>query len=143
MGEQQLVGLAGFYAEGTSFTGDITAARIRRQLSWLGMVRALAIFALYERKTVGSELPMDGIAVDPHLRGQGIGTGLLRTLVAYAKEQKYETIRLDVINTNPGARRLYEREGFVATKTSEFPYLRLLLGFSVATTMIKAVSRTS
>ena len=70
------------------------------------------------------------------MRGRGIGTQLFERLRAYASEHGYASIRLDVIDTNPGARRLYERLGFEATKTERFGYLRWLLGFGAATTMV-------
>ena len=78
---------------------------------------------------------MDGIVVHPEMRGQGIGTRLLSELNAFACQEGYNKIRLDVIDTNPAARRFYERNGFVATKTEHFGYLRWLLGFGASTTM--------
>ena len=47
----------------------------------------------------------------PGLRGRGIGTGLLKDLLAEAAE-KGRPVRLKVVLTNP-ARRLYERQGFI------------------------------
>ena len=44
-------------------------------------------------------------------------------------------VRLDVIDTNHGAQRLYERSGFVPLRIEKFPYLRWLLGFGASTTM--------
>ena len=93
------------------------------------------IFALYERQPSPQELVMDGIAVRADVRGRGVGGRLLEELVAYATAQKYKSIRLDVIDINPKAKKLYERKGFVAIKTDTFPYLRWLLGFGGVTTM--------
>ena len=59
----------------------------------------------------------------------------------YAKENDYEKIRLDVIDTNPDARRLYERLGFVAERTNNFEGLRPVLGFGASTTMIYVLSQ--
>ena len=78
---------------------------------------------------------MDGIAVDQDYRGRGIGSQLLRRIIDYARDNGFESVRLDVIDTNPGARRLYERVGFIAVREDKFPYLRWLLGFGGATTM--------
>jgi ribosomal protein S18 acetylase RimI-like enzyme len=96
---------------------------------------AALIFSLYERRPLPGRLLMDGIAVREGLRGRGIGTRLLQQLSDYAAQQGYESIRLDVIDINPGARRLYERYGFEAIKTERFEYLRWLIGFGGATTM--------
>ncbi|MEM7534651.1 MAG: GNAT family N-acetyltransferase [Chloroflexota bacterium] len=137
--EGHVVGMAGFHDQESSLTGGITAEILRRHTGWLGMLRAVVVFAFFERKPKPDELLMDGITVDPAMRGQGVGTGLLRELFVYAKEQGYQTIRLDVINTNPRARSLYEREGFVATETASFAFLEGILGFSASTTMQKEV----
>jgi RimJ/RimL family protein N-acetyltransferase len=51
-------------------------------------------------------------------RGQGHGTDMLRALLAFGFGQvRLERIWLDVYDLNPGARRLYERVGFVPEGT--------------------------
>ena len=132
---KDLVGLAGFHTREGSLTSGIGASQL---LSKLGMVRgfrAIVIFSLYERTPKPGELVMDGIAVHKDYRGHGIGSQLLNGIVSHAKEEGFDTVRLDVIDTNPGAKRLYERSGFVPTKVERFPYLRWLLGFGASTTM--------
>jgi len=94
------------------------------------------VFSSYERQPQESELLMDGIAVEQDMRGKGIGTKLLDELKQYARENGYSRIRLDVIDTNPAARHLYERQGFIPTRTEQFGYLRRLLGFGASTTMV-------
>jgi ribosomal protein S18 acetylase RimI-like enzyme len=85
---------------------------------------------------------MDGIAVDAAARGQGLGTALLTALKTRAAALGKATIRLDVIDTNPRARALYEREGFVAGQTEHLGPLRALFGFSAATTMRFDISQS-
>ena len=60
-----------------------------------------------------------GIQVgDPADRGQGYGGDALNVLVDFAFEQlRLERVWLDVYETNPDARRLYERVGFVHEAT--------------------------
>ena len=135
MVDDELVGLAGFQTREGSLTKGMTLGKMFQHLGFLGGIRALIVFSLYERKPFESELLMDGIAVSQKMRGMGVGTKLLSELKQYAKEHKYTSIRLDVIDINTSARRLYEREGFVATKTEEFKFLRWLLGFGASTTM--------
>ena len=138
---QQIIGLAGFQTPQGSLTGGINAKQL---LSALGVIRGLwacAVFSLFERKPDPGELVMDGIVVSAEHRGRGIGTQLLDELFNYAADNKFKTIRLDVIDTNPRARKLYESKGFVATKTEHFPYLKWLIGFSGATTMVFTVPR--
>ena len=104
-------------------------------MGFFGAARALCVFALLQRKQNGLELLMDGIAVSSAARGAGVGTKLLNELKDYALSENYHSIRLDVIDTNPAAKRLYERLGFKSTKTTRFAYLNWLLGFSAATTL--------
>lgn len=131
----QLVGLAGFQTSQGRLTGGITFGEL---VSLLGPARgawAALIFSLYERRPLPGQLVMDGIAVRQDMRGHGIGTRLLDELARYAERQGYRSIRLDVIDINPDARRLYERYGFEPVKTEQFAYLRWLVGFGAATTM--------
>ena len=134
-----LVGLAGYHLPSGSLTGGMNYKTL---ISNLGLLRgswAAIVFSLYDRKPQPGELLMDGIAVDERVRGRGVGTGLLNRLVDYASEQGLESIRLDVIDTNPGARRLYERNGFAVVKTERFESLRGFLGFGASSTMIRTL----
>ena len=71
-----------------------------------------------------------------HSRGLGIGTRLLENLFDHGRELGFERVRLDVASTNPSARRLYERIGFVPVRTSEHRLLAKRLGFSASTEML-------
>ena len=133
--EAKLVGLAGFHTTGGSLTGGITPSVLLTRLGFFRGLRATLIFSLYERKPTPGQLLMDGIAVRSDYRGHGIGSQLLQELQDYARRNGFANIRLDVIDTNPGARRLYERLGFVAVRTERFPFLRWLLGFGGSTMM--------
>ena len=44
-----------------------------------------------------------------------------------------------ILDTNPDARRLYERVGFVAGRTERTPYLRRLFGFGASTEVVLVV----
>jgi ribosomal protein S18 acetylase RimI-like enzyme len=140
-----LVGVAGIHTPAGAFTGGLLSGRgayryLISQLGVFGATRAAGIFALYERKPAHGELLMDGIAVRTDFRGQGIGSRLLDKLIDHARQNKYERVRLDVIDTNPRARKLYERYGFKAVKTEKYPNLHWLLGFSGTTTMELMIS---
>ena len=138
-----LVGLAGFQVKGDSLTSGMTYRTI---LSHLGVLRgnwAAMILSLYERTPAPGELVMDGIAVKSEVRGQGVGTALLNDLISYATDEKFSKIRLDVIDTNSSAKKLYEKCGFSAVCTERFEYLRWLLGFGASTTMKFTVPATA
>ena len=137
---EYLVGLAGFTTNSTAFTGGITYRKILRELGFFKGQKAALVLGLFERKARENELLMDGIAVASEYRGKGYGSKLFAALIDYAKEHNYQTIRLDVIDTNPDARRLYERLGFVAERTNTFEGLRPWLGFGASTTMVYSLS---
>lgn len=136
----QLVGIAGFHTSEGSLTSGIGLRGLLSKLGLLGGLRAAAVFSLYERTPAEDELLMDGIAVRGDQRGLGIGTALLDQVARYAESHGFCTVRLEVIDTNPAARRLYERQGFVAARVERFEYLRWLLGFGGSTTMERTVS---
>ena len=134
--DDKLVGLAGFQTPTGSLTDGITLEKLRKHLGIFGGLWAAVLLSLYEREAQEGKLLMDGIVVNQKMRGYGIGTKLLNEMKEYASVEGYSCIRLDVIDTNPGARRLYEKQGFMPTKSESFEYLRSLLGFGASTTMI-------
>ncbi|MBF2759252.1 MAG: GNAT family N-acetyltransferase [Ectothiorhodospiraceae bacterium AqS1] len=135
----RIVGLAGFHHRGKSLTGGIAVSILRRRLGWMGMFRAIAVFAFFERKPAPDELLMDGIAVDPTMRGQGIGTGLLEALFVHAEALGYRRIRLDVVDANEGAYRLYRRLGFFVIKKENLAWIEKIIGFSQVMRMEKEI----
>ena len=64
---------------------------------------------------------------------------LLHEAAGRARAVGIEVIRLEVVDTNPRARSLYEREGYVAVRTEHTPYLRRAMGFGAVTTMERRV----
>ncbi len=52
------------------------------------------------------------VAVHPYHRGQGVGKLLVGQAVAFAREQGYRTVTLEVRVTNQRAQRLYAQFGF-------------------------------
>ncbi|MFD8983742.1 GNAT family N-acetyltransferase [Streptomyces sp. NPDC059564] len=135
----QLVGLAGYQLDGRALTGG-SASAVLRVYGHLRGLHRLLLLALFERHPAPGQLVMDGIAVDPAMRGRGVGSLLIEEVAAVAAEQHCREIRLDVIDTNPRARALYERRGFTAVRTQRTPYLRGLLGFGAVTTMRRTVA---
>ncbi|MCP9943810.1 GNAT family N-acetyltransferase [Streptomyces somaliensis] len=134
----RLVGLAGYRLDGRALTGG-SASAVLRAYGCLGGLPRLLLLALFERRPAPGQLVMDGIAVASDVRGRGVGSLLIEEVVAVAAEQGHREVRLDVIDTNPRARALYERRGFTAVRTEHTPYLRGLLGFGAVTTMRRPV----
>jgi ribosomal protein S18 acetylase RimI-like enzyme len=131
-----LLGIAGFHSNEGSLTGGTTYRDLVEQLGVIRGNRAAVVFSLYERRPQAGELVMDGISVRSDSRGSGIGSKLLIEIQDYAATNGYSTIRLDVIDSNPRAKQLYERMGFKTVKFERFPYLKGVLGFSGVITMM-------
>lgn len=70
------------------------------------------------------EFYLQAIAVDPDVRGAGVGSLLLDDLVERGTLNGSARLGLDVAAKNDGARRLYARRGFV--ESSEWPSSRVL-----------------
>jgi len=129
-----LLGIAGFKTAQGGFIGG-GLGELAQVYGWFGALWRAPILSLLERELAADTLLMDGIFVDPKARGQGIGTQLLGAIKAEASARGLAHVRLDVIDTNPRAQALYEREGFVAGPVQRLGPLRHLFGFNAATTM--------
>jgi GNAT superfamily N-acetyltransferase len=136
----EFAGLAGFYFRKRHFH-RLRLRTFVEVYGWpVGVCRYL-LSSIYQRPQRAGELLMDGIVVRGDLRGKRIGTRLLEGIFAFARRHGFRTVRLDVVDTNPDARRLYERMGFVATASWKLACLRRLIGFSGATTMVKTLDQ--
>ena len=134
----QIAGVAGLqYGEQRLF--DVKLSIFVHEYGWLQGPLRLIPFSFYASSGQNKHLYLAGIAVRASLRGQGIGTHLLQAVCDLARTKHICSVHLQVVDTNPDAHRLYERMGFVATKTSHYPYLRHVMGFTAAITMVKKV----
>lgn len=130
-----ILGVAGFKtAKGALVGGKISD--IARVYGWFSACWRGPLLGLVERDLQDGTLLMDGICVAPQARGLGLGTALLGAIKDETRAQGCTSLRLDVIDTNPRARALYERQGFVATSTEHLGPLRHIFGFASSTKMI-------
>ncbi len=130
-----LLGLAGFKTAQGAFVGG-GLRNIAGTYGWPGALWRAPLVSLLDRRLEPGTLLMDGIFVAEEARGHGVGTRLLDAIKAEAAQRGLARVRLDVIDTNPRARALYQRQGFVAGMTEHLGPLRYLFGFSSAQTMI-------
>ena len=137
--DSQLVGIAGFSIDKNSLTSKLQYSHLIEKLGFLKGNWAALILSLYKRNSVDNQLLMDGISVDKKCRGQGIGEKLLNELISFAKARDFNRIRLDVIDSNQRAKKLYERVGFKVVRKERFPYLKWLLGFSGSEELIHII----
>ncbi len=137
--EGRLLGVAGFKTHQGALVGggfgDMVAI-----YGTFGAMWRVALLSLLERDVENDRFLMDGIFVAPAARGQGVGTALLDAICEQARTRGYAEVRLDVINTNPRARALYERQGFRPVKTDHLGPLSWVFGFKSSTTMVRLLS---
>ena len=130
----RLLGIAGFKtAEGAFIGGELSD--LQAVYGWFGGLSRGLLLSSLERDLAPGVLLMDGIVVAEAARGQGLGARLLAAIKEEARARGCALVRLDVIDSNPRARALYEREGFVAGRTTDLGPLRHLFGFRRALEM--------
>ena len=132
------LGVAGFKTPRGAFVGGEFADLVRIYGLSSAVARAFLVSVL-ERPCEKGTLLMDGIFVDRRARGLGVGTALLAAVERHARRAGLGWVRLDVIDSNPRARALYDRQGFRAQSTQSIGILQPLFGFRSATTMLKDV----
>lgn len=137
--ENTLLGLAGFKTQRGGLIGG-TLSDLTGIYGLFGGVWRAVLLSFFERNMREDQLLMDGICVASSARGQGVGTLLLDALTYFAQSEEKSEIRLDVIDTNPRARHLYERHGFEPSGQIGTGPLRILFGFRSATTMVRPVT---
>jgi molybdopterin-guanine dinucleotide biosynthesis protein B len=134
----QLVGLAGFKTAEGAFAGG-ALQDLRAVYGPLGALWRGAVLHLLRREVDHARFLMDGVAVSPQAQGRGIGSRLIAAICDEARRQGCREVRLDVIDTNPRARALYERLGFIPAGEARLGPLRHIFGFRSATVMVRAV----
>ncbi len=97
---------------------------------------------MLKHNTKTGELYVEAVAVTEFARGKGIGTKLFAPLIKFAKNKGYSCITLQVIDTNPRAKELYEKVGFSVIKKSRIWPVNKLVGwpFNVVFLMKKSIS---
>lgn len=62
------------------------------------------------------------LGVSPELSGRGLALQMIEGAVTLARERGWRALRLDVLDVNEAAQRLYERAGFVYIETKKIWY---------------------
>jgi ribosomal protein S18 acetylase RimI-like enzyme len=114
-----------------------------RRDDWLATLteNGLNLVAVAEDRVLGhvAAVPVDDenpelvVFVHPEMRGRGVGTELLKQVVAYADERGAESLRLTVASGNRRAIHVYDNLGFdVAERLERELEMRLALDEPVA-----------
>ena len=136
----RLVGLAGMAFNDRHFITPSLSVFIEEFGFFSGLLKYLGYQLLALRPYDRGQLLLDGIAVAPTMRGRGVGTLLIEAIGNYAKQNSLNSVCLEVVDTNPKARKLYERLGFKETKINRYPFLKNIMGIEAISTMVKQVS---
>ncbi|MCL5073128.1 MAG: GNAT family N-acetyltransferase [Actinobacteria bacterium] len=124
-----IVGLIGLHYKNKTFL-DLKYGDIRKYFNPLRSYFIYRICKLASPKIKDDVLRIDSIAVDKSIRSQGIGTLLINKVFEFAKNEGFKEVILEVVNTNPKAKALYERIGFREKKIVRYYFLTRSAGFS-------------
>ncbi len=134
----RLVGILGVQTAAAGFM-DVSLILLRRFYSTFGSLWRMALLFFLHHTPVADEAYIDGIAVTPGYRGRGIGSRLITALEARAKAQRLSMVCLEVVDTNPHAKKLYHNLGFEAVREQTVWPVGNLFGFRSSTVMIKSL----
>jgi ribosomal protein S18 acetylase RimI-like enzyme len=116
----KMVGFAGLAYEGSNYM-TFSMRDFRERFGPIGGFFRYLVYAAAGRPVSGRELVVDGLGVTESMRRRGIGSMLLDAVCRFASERGFHYVRLDVVDTNEPARRLYEQFGFTIVRTRRNP----------------------
>jgi ribosomal protein S18 acetylase RimI-like enzyme len=132
----RLVGVLGIQTPLAGFM-DATFKTLRPHYGIPGSLWRLALLAFLQYSPPAGEAYVDGIAVDPDYRGQGVGTAMIAALESRAAGQGLSMVRLEVVGTNSRAQKFYRRLGFEIFREQTVWPVGSLAGFRSSVVMIK------
>lgn len=103
---------------------------------WIGAQRWLGL-RVFAGEPAARSAHVGALAVAAEARGRGVGGTLLAEVEALARRRGRRRISLDVVDTNPRARSLYQRLGFEVIETLRLPWLFSPFGFTGYDRMVK------
>lgn len=134
----RLLGMAGYRSAEGSFAGG-SVEEVRAHYGQLGAAWRLPLLWALGHEAPDDHFALDGICVAADARGLGIGSALVEAICDEARARGHAGVRLEVVDSNPRARALYERLGFRVTRETPIGALRLVFGFRAALTMVRPV----
>ena len=114
----------------------------RREFGWWGSVyRRVNYWLVNAHRRESGELNIQALAVRRGMRCRGIGAQLIAAAEEHAAVSGYDLVSLEVVDSNPRAKRLYERVGFSQQRTSSTWPFTLRAGFRGYDYMVKRLPR--
>lgn len=135
----RLVGILGIQSAVAGFM-NVTINTLRPFYGTFGSLWRMALLAFLHYLPMADEAYIDGVAVLPEYRGRGVGTGLIAALETWATGHGLSIIRLEVVDANPRAEKLYRRIGFEAVHAQTVWPFGTLFGFQSSTVMVKTLN---
>jgi ribosomal protein S18 acetylase RimI-like enzyme len=132
-----LIGIVGYRSERGSFAGG-TMADLQAVYGAVGMAWRWPLLAYLSDDD--DRFLLDGISVAENMRGQGVGTALIKGICALGCHRGHRALRLDVIDSNWRAKALYQRQGFSVETSKSIGPLRYIFGFDQVVTMVKPLA---
>ncbi|OMG00477.1 GNAT family N-acetyltransferase [Paenibacillus sp. FSL R7-0337] len=129
--EGRVVGFAGLET-GVGFFMTLNYRSLRQTFGLLGgawRYAAYGIFRLLHGNTPSNAVHIDPLVVSEQARGLGVGTRLLEAVFAWSREADRSKVLLEVVDTNPLAKKLYERVGFRTFKVQNTRLFSSQAGF--------------
>jgi GNAT superfamily N-acetyltransferase len=119
----KLAGFAGLQYGDQSFL-RLRLSQFVDRFGWvLGRIRFRQA-ALFEQSVQAGDLRIESIAVDPALRGQGVGTWLLNAVTDFAGKQGFRAVHINVPDTASDLFKLCRRVGFNYVSTQNWSFLK-------------------
>ena len=137
--KDRLVGILGIQTAAAGFM-DVTVNTLQPFYGTLGSLWRMALLVFLNHSPMADEAYIDGVAVSPSYRGRGIGKGLIAALELWANGHGLSIIRLEVVDANPRAEKLYRRVGFEAVREQTVWPFGTLFGFRSSTVMVKVLT---
>lgn len=133
----KVVGIANLNFSGKKMI-DLSFSHLFEEFGLFGAIyRKLMHFMSDFQQPRWDEIKIDGIAVSKDARGNGIGSKMLKKIIRFARRRSFKRVKLKVVNTNPRAKKLYERFGFGEVKTRNYGFITKKSGFTAVTEMAK------
>ena len=116
--ENGVVGIVGVGMRGRRFS-RISYSMLAHEFGYLGAIsRWLLVLGEHVlTRPRKRQWRIEALAVDEKVRGGGIGTALLKSVIEAARAARMRTVALEVVDVNDRALQLYERLGFRRTFT--------------------------
>lgn len=139
--DKEVIGFIGLETVGSIYT-KLRFSLLTKVFGFFGGLWRYAgymIYCAFRGRIREDEMHIDPIAVSEKARGLGVGTKLLDASLVLAKSLGKKKMTLEVVDTNPEAKKLYERKGFVVTKIEKTGFLTGLAGFTKVVHMRKVI----